>query len=51
MKNAICSESNGCAEEEMLVFFIHNPESEMSLKTIAKSFVTSLLSKDNMKEE
>lgn len=51
MKNAICSESNGCAEEEMLVFFIHEPESEISLKTIAKSFIASLLSRDDMREE
>ncbi len=51
MQKGFCSESKDCAEEELPVFFIHDPKSEIPLKAVAKSFIISVLNREQVREE
>lgn len=51
MQKAFCSEIKDCAEEEFPVFFIHDPKSEVPLKAVAKSFIISVLGREQVREE
>ena len=51
MQKAFCSEIKDCAEEEFPVLFIHDPKSEVPLKAVAKSFIISVLSREQVREE
>jgi len=51
MQKAFCSEIKDCAEEDFPVFFIHDPKSEVPLKVVAKSFITSALNREQVREE
>ena len=51
MQKGFCSEIKDCAEKELQVFFVHDPKSAVPLKSVAKSFIISVLSREQVREE